>query len=71
MIESGSLFNFNMVFLTSQSFGTFHPSSSEFSIGTFYDGPNWYSIKHLYYENDDLMNLVITIHKKKKSYMVW
>ena len=51
--ESGSLFNFNTGSFASQSFGTFHPSSSEFSMGTFYDRPNWYSIKHLYYENDD------------------
>ena len=51
--ESCSLFNFNTGSFASQSFGTFHPSSSEFSMGTFYDRPNWYSIKHLYYENDD------------------
>ena len=49
--ESGSLFNFNTGSAASQSFGRFHGSSSKFEYGTYYDRPNWFSIKHLYYEN--------------------
>ena len=51
--ESGSYFNFNTGSAASQSFGDYIPSASRYRYGTFYDIPNWYLIKNLYYENDE------------------
>ena len=50
---SSSIHNFLTGSATSQSFGAYTGSTKEFANGTFYDIPNWFSIKHLYYENNE------------------
>ncbi len=50
---SSSIYNFNTGSAASQSFGAYTGSNGTFANGTFYDIPNYFSIKHLYYENDE------------------
>ena len=56
--ESGSIYNFQTGSAASQSFGTYNVTSSKFTMGTFYNLPNWHSINQLYYKrkNDPFGN---------------
>lgn len=47
---SGSAYNFLSSSAASQSFGTYIPSASKFSLGTFYSLPTWHSVNQLYYK---------------------
>jgi len=47
--NGSSTFNFNTGSAASQSFGTW--DGTKFSLGTYYDIPNWQSINKLYYKN--------------------
>ena len=48
---SGSTFNFVTGSAHSQSLGDFIPSASVFRHGTYYDIPNYFMVKNIYYEN--------------------
>ena len=46
-----STFNFQTGSAASQSFGNYNSYTKKYSLGTFYDIPNWHSINKLYYKN--------------------
>lgn len=48
-----STFNFNTGSADSQSFGTYNNYTKKFSLGTYYDIPNWRLINKLYYKDAD------------------
>lgn len=48
--ESGSIYNFSTGSAASQSFGTYNVTASNYSMGTFYNLPNWHSVNQLYYK---------------------
>ena len=50
---SGSIHNFMTGSAASQSFGRYVHASGGFEFGTYYDIPNYFMIKNLYYENDE------------------
>ena len=50
---SGSTYNFLTGSAHSQSIGDYIPSASVFRHGTFYDIPNYFMVKNIYYENGD------------------
>ena len=49
---SGSTYNFTTGSATSQSFGIYDYHNKKYSLGTFYDIPNFFMIKNRYYENN-------------------
>ena len=51
--DGSSTFNFNTSSAASQSFGTYNPFTQKFSLGTYYDIPNWRLINKLYYNNSE------------------
>lgn len=50
---SSSIYNFQTGSATSQSFGTYDYHNKKYSLGTYYDIPNYFMIKNRYYENDE------------------
>ena len=48
---SGSIYNFQTGSAASQSFGNYMTGAFEY--GTYYDIPNYFMIKQMYYENDE------------------
>ena len=50
---SGSIYNFMTGSASSQSFGRYVQASGGYEFGTYYDIPNYFLIKNLYYENDE------------------
>ena len=50
---SGSTFNFVSSSAASQSLGNYIATSSKFEYGTYYDIPNYFMVKNVYYENDE------------------
>ena len=48
---SSSIYNFSTGSATSQSFGLYDYHNKSYSLGTYFDIPNWFMIKNRYYEN--------------------
>ena len=51
--DNSSTFNFDTGSASSQSFGTYNPVTKKYSLGTYYDIPNWKLINKLYYQDSD------------------
>ena len=51
--SNASAWNFLTGSAASQSFGEYNPLTRKYSMGTYYDIPNWHSINKLYYKNWD------------------
>ena len=50
---SGSFHNFLTGSAASQSFGQYTSSRQHYGLGTYYEIPNWYWVRNMYYENDE------------------
>jgi hypothetical protein len=51
--SNANAWNFLTGSADSQSFGEYNPLTRKYSMGTYYDIPNWHSINRLYYKNWD------------------
>ena len=51
--DGASIFNFNTGSAASQSFGTYNGTTKKYSLGTYYNIPNWRLINKLYYRDAD------------------
>ena len=51
--SNASAFNFLTGSAASQSFGEYNTLTRKYSMGTYYDIPNWHSINKLYYKDSD------------------
>lgn len=51
--DGSSIFNFNTSSAASQSFGIYNSYTKKFSLGTYYNIPNWRLINKLYYKDAD------------------
>ncbi len=49
--ENASRFYFTTSSAASQSFGNYNPYTKKFSLGTYYDIPNWHLVNKLYYKD--------------------
>ena len=51
--DGSSIFNFNTGSAASQSFGVYNSNTKKYSLGTYYNIPNWRTINKLYYNNSE------------------
>ena len=63
--DGSSAWNFIPSQSLSQSFGEYNGTTKQYSLGTYYDIPNWHSVNRLYYKNWDKPFEVFGINNNK------